>query len=636
VRAAGGGVLLLLACSAGSLRSTTRRCASAAHAKSSSTPPPAARTDGYAPLRDYGVLGDGRTTALVARDGSVDWLPLPDLDSPTVFAAILDRERGGRFELQPEHPFTSSRRYLPGTNVLETTFVTSQGVVRVTDALTLPDDGLHPYRELQRRIEGLSGSVALRWRVEPRFGYAGRPSRLGRRHGIPVVSAGSDAIALQSFNAGEPQLGDHAIAGRTEVAGGSSALLALSFAHQEPLVFATADELAARFDSTCESWRRWADRRRYDGPWREAVIRSALALKLLVYAPSGAIAAAATTSLPEEIGGERNWDYRYSWIRDSAFTINAFLQLGCPAEAHAYFWWLMHATQLTQPQLHVLYRLDGGTRAHEHELAFTGYRGSRPVRIGNGAAEQLQLDTYGELLQTVWLYTRAGNRLDRDVARRFARIADHVCSHWRHADAGIWEVRSQPLQFTQSKMLCAVALDRAVQLADERLLPAQTAPRWRKESAAIRSFIDRECWSDAKQSYVRFAGGDELDASLLLAVLHHYADRDDARIRATVDAIARELANGPYVRRYTGEDGLAGNEGAFLACSFWLAEALARSGRADAAAVLIEQLLALANDVGLYGEEIDPSTGEFLGNMPQALTHLALISAASAIGETEP
>src|ERR671936_121034 len=552
---------------------------------------PIIRTDGYAPLRDYAALGDGRTVALVARDGSLDWLPLPELHSPAVFAAILDAERGGRFTLQPEPPFTATRRYLPGTNVLETTFATDRGSVRVTDALTLPDDRLLPYRELVRTIDGCSGRVPMRWRLEPRFGYSDWPLRLARRDGIPIASAGSDALALQAFDAGDATISNQAIAGRFETAEGSSTLLALSFAHQEPLVFPPRDELAARLEATGASWRAWADGRTYDGPWRDAVIRSALALKLLAYAPSGAIAAAATASLPEQIGGERNWDYRYSWIRDSAFTIDAFLQLGCPGEAHAYFWWLMHATQLTHPRLHVLYRLDGGTRVREHELALAGYRGSRPVNIGNGAADQLQLDTYGELMQTVWLYSGAGNELDRDVAGRFARIADHVCANWRQPDAGIWEVRSEPLHFTQSKMLCAVALDRAAQLADLGRLPDKHAARWRHGAAAIRAFVDTHCWSREKRSYVRSAGGDELDASLLLAVLHRYAPPDDARIRQTVDAIERELADGPYVHRYTGEDGLAGNEGAFLACSFWLAEALARTGRIDDAAQLMEQLL---------------------------------------------
>jgi GH15 family glucan-1,4-alpha-glucosidase len=600
-----------------------------------STPRTTSRRNGYAPLRDYAAIGDGRTVALVARDGSIDWLPLPELDSPSVFAAILDPERGGRFTLQPQSRFTSARRYLPNTNVLETTFVTDAGSVRVTDALTLPDAGLVPYRELQRKIEGLSGCVPMRWELEPRFGYAGWPLKLASRSGTPVARAGSDALALLSFEAGDPVVTDAAVGGRFEAAEGSSALLALAYAHQEPLVFPIRDELETRLDRTSGSWQHWAENRSYEGPWHDAVLRSALALKLLVYAPSGAIAAAASASLPEEIGGERNWDYRYSWVRDSAFTVDAFLQLGCPAEAHAYFWWLMHATQLTQPRLQVLYRLDGGTRVHERELELAGYRNSRPVNIGNGAADQLQLDTYGELMQTAWLYTRDGSQLDRDVARRFARIADYVCENWRQADAGIWEVRSEPTQFTQSKMLCAVALDRALQLADQGKLPDKNAARWRTERAAIRDFVDRRCWSDAKQSYVRFADGHELDASVLLAIVHGYAEPTDERLRKTVGAIAVGLAEGPFVRRYAGDDGLSGTEGAFVACSFWLAEALARTGRVDAAAQLLEELLELANDVGLYSEEIDPASGDFLGNMPQGLSHLALISAAGAIAEAQ-
>ena len=593
------------------------------------------RVGRYAPLRDYAAIGDGRTVALVARDGAIDWLPFPDLDAPTLFAAVLDPERGGCFALEPQIPYRTERRYLPDTNVLETTFVTDRGRVRITDALTFPDDALTPYRELVRKIDGVTGRVPMRWRVEPRFGYGAWPRRFGRRQPAWIASSGSDAVGLCAFDAGGPEIHGDAIIGGFETGEGSSALLILASAHQEPLVFPLREEAEARLEGTCGAWRQWVAGRRSTGPWREAVIRSALALKLLVYAPSGAVAAAATASLPEEVGGERNWDYRYSWVRDSAFTINAFLQLGCPAEADAYFWWLMHATQLTHPRLHVLYRLDGGTRVAERELDLAGYRHSRPVRIGNGAAEQLQLDTYGELMQTLWLYTLAGNVLDRDVAHRFAGIADHVCASWREPDAGIWEVRSQPLHFTQSKMLCAVALSRAVDLAAAGILPDANVHAWRSEQAAIRQFVEGRCWSDHKQSYVRFPGRDELDASLLLGVVHDYSPGDDERLSKTVDAIVRELTDGPYVRRYTGEDGVAGTEGSFLACSFWLVEALARCGRPDEASELMEKLITLGNDVGLYSEEIDASTGAFLGNMPQGLSHLALISAANAIDEAQ-
>jgi GH15 family glucan-1,4-alpha-glucosidase len=592
-----------------------------------------ARVGGFAPLRDYAAIGDGRTVALVARDGSVDWLPVPNLDSPSMFAAVLDAGRGGRFEVEPEAPYRVERRYLPGTNVLESTFRTGGGTVRVTDVMTLPDDGLHPFRELQRRVEGLSGRVRLRWRVEPRFDYGQSRVRFGRRAGFLTASAGADAVGLVAYEAGDPEMRSEGWSGRFDATEGSAALLALSFAHQEPLVFPTRGEVDRRFEQTCASWRRWANDRDYAGPWREPVLRSALALKLLVFAPSGAVAAAATTSLPEEIGGKRNWDYRYSWIRDSAFTIDAFLQLGCSAEAQAYFWWLMHATQLDSPQLRVLYRLDGGTHARERGLPLAGYRGSRPVNVGNGAAGQRQLDTYGELMQTAWLYAQGGNRIDPDIGRRLAGLADHVCAIWRQPDSGIWEVRSEPVHFTQSKMMCAVALDRAAELAEQNLIPPRHLTRWRSEAAEVRDFIETRCWSERKRSYTRFAGSDELDASVLLAVLHRYAHPKEERLRATIAAIERELKNGPFVRRYSGEDGVSGSEGAFLACSFWLAEALARTGCVDEGSELMAQLVGLANDVGLYSEEIDPSSGAFLGNMPQGLSHLALISAAVALAE---
>ena len=594
------------------------------------------RIDGYAPIREYAAIGDGRTVALIARDGSIDWLCLPDLDSPSVFGALLDAERGGRFVLEPEAPHEATRRYLPETNVVETTFATSSGRVRVTDAMTLPADGLTPYRELTRRLEGLAGDVSLRWRLEPRFGYGTAPTRIDRRHGNPVAVSGRDALALCSWDAGEPEHAGEAITGRFVLREGRTSLLALSVAHQEPLVLPARLDGEARLESTARSWREWARTREYDGPWREAVIRSALALKLLVFAPSGAIAAAATTSLPEEIGGQRNWDYRFSWPRDAAFTLQALLALGCTPEAQAFFSWILHASRLTHPRLQVLYRLDGGAEADEQSLPFAGYRGSRPVRVGNGAADQTQLDVYGELLEAASRFASSTGGLDRDHGRRLAEIADFVCEVWERPDAGIWETRSEPAHFVQSKMMCAVALTRACELAAGGLVPTKQATRWKRQRDRIREFVEMQGYSEAKRSYVRSVDENEVDASLLLAVLAGYDEPRAPRLLGTVDAVRRELGRGPLVHRYRGEDGLAGEDGAFVACSFWLVEAYARQGRLDEAATLMDELVPLANDVGLFAEEIDSGSGEFLGNFPQGLSHLALINAAVAIEEAQP
>jgi GH15 family glucan-1,4-alpha-glucosidase len=589
---------------------------------------------GYRPLRSYAAIGDGRTVALVADDGSIDWLCIPDLDSPSVFGAILDSARGGRFELRPEIPFDVERSYVSDTNVLQTTFITDRGRVRVTDAMTLPS-GLAPGRELVRRIEGLSGRVPLRWSVEPRFGYSSRTGRLERRLGFPVAIAGRDAMAICPSSAGEWECRHGRVGARFEAAEGARAQIVLSISHQEPLVFPPQQEVDERLESTIAFWRHWAGSRTYDGPWREAVTRSALALKLLVFAPSGAIAAAATTSLPEALGGERNWDYRYSWVRDSAFTLEAFLRLGCPAEAEAFFWWLMHASQLTHPILQVLYRLGGGVSAPERALDLDGYCGSKPVRVGNAAAGQTQLDVYGDVFQTAWLYACAGDELDQDIGRRLADIADLVCAIWRQPDSGIWEVRSDPVHFIHSKMMCWVALDRASKLARSGHIPDRRLKLWERELEAIRTFVEGHGWSEARQSYVRSAGSTDLDASLLMAVLLGYDDPSSQRLQATVRAIRTELGNGPLLYRYSGEDGLSGSEGFFLTCSFWLVDALARLGHIDEAAESMDALLAFSNDVGLYAEEVEPETGAFLGNFPQGLVHLALINAAASISEQQ-
>ncbi|HEX6498896.1 MAG TPA: glycoside hydrolase family 15 protein [Micromonosporaceae bacterium] len=588
------------------------------------------RTAGYAPLASYAAIGDGRTLALVAEDGSIDWLALPDLDSPSVFGALLDPD-AGQFSLAPVAAHTATRRYLPGTNLLETTFATASGTARVVDALTVPGSGLAPARELVRRIEGVDGEVPMRWRVRPRFGYGLAGTRIARRLGVPVATAGSDALAVLSFDAGQPEIGAGEITGDLVARPGSAGLVVLSAADGEPLVLPARAEVEARLSATADLWRDWAARLTYRGRYTDTVTRSALALRLLVYAPSGALAAAGTTSLPEQIGGERNWDYRYSWIRDSALALSAFLRLGCAPEARAYFWWLMQASQLTHPKLRVLYRLDGGARAVERTLPLSGYRDSRPVRAGNDAAGQTQLDTYGELMRTAWLYANGCGHIDVDVGRRLAGIADLVCELWHQPDHGIWEVRGERRHFTQSKMMCAITLDLAVALAGRGVIPDRRMRWWRDEADAVREFVETRCFDPRRGTYLRSAGSTDLDAAVLLALLHGYGDARSPRWAGTVDAIRADLASAAYVRRYSGDDGLEGTEGAFVACTFWLVEALALTGRRSEAARLFDQALALGNDVGLYAEEVDPGTGEQLGNLPQALSHLALISAATTI-----
>jgi GH15 family glucan-1,4-alpha-glucosidase len=595
---------------------------------------PYERRGAYAAIRDYAAIGDGRTVALVALDGAIDWLCLPNLDSPSAFGALVDAERGGSFVLRPAVPFDSARRYLPGTNVLETTFTTATGVVRVTDALTLPAHGLSPYREVARRVEPLAGRVPMEWLVEPRFGYAGVRTSRDRRAGVPVATYGRDALAVCSWGAGDAGWDGGAVSG-SFTAEGEQSLLALSAAYQEPLVLPSRRDVEERLAATARSWQDWAGGREYDGPWREAVVRSALALKLLVFAPSGAIAAAATTSLPEEIGGERNWDYRFTWPRDAAFTLDALVELGCGREAEAFFWWLMHASQLTHPRLNVLYRLDGGVESEERSLPLAGYRDSRPVRVGNGASGQTQLDVYGEVLQAVARFAEFNRGLDGDHGGRAAGFADFVSDGWARPDAGIWEVRDEPKHYTQSKMMCAVALASACDLHDRGVVRGGDVARWRRERQRIREFVEEECYSERLRSYVRTAEGEDVDASLLLGVLAGYDEPRSRRLVGTVDAVARSLREGPFVHRYRTDDGLSGTEGAFLACSFWLADAYARQGRLDEGATLMDELVGLANDVGLYAEEIDPASGEFLGNFPQGLTHLALINAACSFARAE-
>ncbi len=593
------------------------------------------RTDGYAPIRDYAAIGDGRTAALVAKDGAIDWLCLPNFDSGSVFGRILDARRGGSFELQPEEPFEVEREYREGTNVLETTFRTSSGTVRVIDAMLLVGGQLAPMREVMRKIEGLSGRVPMRWRVEPRFGFGRKHTRIGRRAGRAFAWCGSDGLAVAAWDAGEPELTGDAIEGRFVAEPGTSAVLDLGTTHQEPAVLASRTGVESRLERTHDYWTEWTGRIPYDGPWRDAVVRSALALKLCVFAPSGAVVAAPTTSLPEWIGGRRNWDYRFTWLRDASFAIDALVRLGCEAEAASFFWWFMHASHLTQPRLQILYRVDGGHRAAERQVAgLEGYMSSLPVRRGNGAADQLQLDVYGDVLDSVWRFASSGGSIDRTTAKEIAKIADYVTEIWQVGDCGIWEVRSGPGQYVHSKAMCWVALDRACRLAERGWIPDRSE-RWRRVADEIRDFVDEYGFDSDRRTYVRSTTERELDASLLTLSLFGYHDGRDARLTGTIDAILRELSDGALVYRYRGEDGVGGEEGYFLACSFWLVDALARAGRIEEARRNMDELLGYANDVGLYAEELRPGDGAFLGNFPQALVHLALISAAVSVNDAE-
>jgi GH15 family glucan-1,4-alpha-glucosidase len=588
------------------------------------------RINGYAPIENYAAIGDGRTLALVAADGSIDWLALPRLDSETVFAQLLDAERGGAFELAPEIDFRVEREYAEDSNVLQTTFVTARGTVRVTDAITLDHGGFLPWFELVRGIEGLSGAVPMRWRITPRLGAGEVPGELTIDRLGPAVRAAARQLSLvvHPFDAGDPQHTDSHIIGRFETAKGSSSSLVLRATRDEPIPFARRDWSENRLADTAADWRRWLADAGVEGEWKPAVRRSALALRMLTYVPTGAIVAAPTTSLPERVGGNRNYDYRYSWVRDTAFTLDALINLGLLVQVHASFAWLLGAVRATEPDLHVFYDLDGETVMGEQELELEGYRRSRPVRRGNGAAGQLQLGCYGDLLETAELYVREGNALDDATAARLADILDHLTTIWTEEDSAIWELQ-ELRHYTISKLSVWMAFDRAQRLVERGQLPRDRAERWRECAKDVREFVEGECWSDLRGCYLMFPGSGKLDASVLRVSRMNFLDASGERFSSLVDAIRDELdAGNGLLYRYSGQQRF---EGAFVACSFWLVEALARAGRLEEARETMRQVLAHANDVGLFAEEIDPETGAFLGNFPQGLSHLALINAAAAI-----
>jgi GH15 family glucan-1,4-alpha-glucosidase len=588
------------------------------------------RVDGYAPIRDYALIGDGRTAGLVALDGSIDWLALPRLDSETIFARLLDAERGGAFELAPEIDFRAEREYVEDTNVLQTTFVTARGTVRVTDAITLDHGGLLPWFELVRGIEGVSGVVPMRWRITPRFGAGEVPAELSVDRLGAAVRATSRGLSLvvYPFDAGEPHHTDDEISGSFETEKGSSASLVLRATHDEPIPFARRDWAERRLGDTAGDWKRWLDGAGVEGEWDAFVRRSALALRLLTYVPTGAIVAAPTTSLPERLGGDRNYDYRYCWVRDTAFTLDALINVDLLVQVHESFAWLLDAIAETEPDLHVFYDLEGETVSGQEELELDGYCSSRPVRRGNAAATQLQLGCYGDLLETAELYVREGNALDDATAGRLADILDHLTTIWTKEDSGIWELPDLR-DYTSSKLSVWTAFDRARQLVERGQLPRERAQAWRECAKEVRDFVERESWSESRGCYVMFPGSDKLDASVLRLSRMHFLDVAGERFSAVIDAIRDELDAGQgLLYRYSGQQRV---EGAFVACSFWLVEALARAGRVAEAREAMKQVVGHANDVGLFAEEIDPETGAFLGNFPQGLSQLALINAAAAI-----
>jgi GH15 family glucan-1,4-alpha-glucosidase len=588
------------------------------------------RVDGYAPIRDYALIGDGRTCALVAGDGSIDWLALPRLDSKTVFARLLDAERGGAFELAPEIDFRVEREYVESSNVLRTTFVTARGTVQVTDAITLDHGGLLPWFELVRGVEGVAGSVPMRWRITPRFGAGEEEADMSieRLDGAVRATSGALSLVVYPFDAGEPHHTESEIAASFETESGSSASLVLRATHDEPIPFARRDWAERRLADTADDWKRWLDDAGVEGEWNAAARRSALALRLLAYVPTGAIVAAPTTSLPERIGGDRNYDYRYAWVRDTAFTLDALINLDLLVQVHGSFAWLLRAIESTEPDIHVFYDLNGETVSGQEELELAGYRGSRPVRRGNAAAGQLQLGCYGDLLETAELYVRDGNALEDVTAGRLAEILDHLTTIWTKEDSGIWELPDQE-HYTVSKLGVWTAFDRALRLVERGQLPRDRAQKWRDCAKDVREFIERECWSETRGCYVMFPASGKLDASVLRSSRMGFLDVEGEKFSSIVDAIRDELDAGEgLLYRYSGQQRV---EGAFVACSFWLVEALARAGRVDEARETMRQVLAHGSDVGLFSEEIDPETGAFLGNFPQGLSHLALINAAAAI-----
>jgi GH15 family glucan-1,4-alpha-glucosidase len=591
------------------------------------------RLDVYtASVGEYAVLSYNRTAALVAADGAVDWLCAPRFDGDPLCSRLLDAERGGVFELQPVEPFAVERAYVEDTNLLQTTWTTASGTVRVTDALVVAA-GIQHFSELLRRVECLAGSMELTWRVAPRFGWAREVGSLRREQAGYVLCHGSLEVLIQSFDCGDAVPGDGEVSGRLALTRGDTGVLAVLIVEDSPPLGCTREQSERRLEETAEHWRAWLRPLAYDGPWKEQVRRGALALAACTHDTTGALVAAPTTSLPERVGGDRNYDYRYCWVRDTSFALEATLHLGLTQLAQATLGWLLRASRRTHPRVNVFFTLDGEPFAPEEDLELPGWRGSRPVRRGNDAGEQLQLGCFSELLETAWLFVESGSPLDEYSGLHLGEVADHICHIWRNRDSGIWEEREDLRHYTGSKVGCWTALDRALKLHAAGQLGAGDPERWRTDMTAIRAWVEEHCRTPDGVFLRDGDGGDALDAAALLLAKRGFVGDTDPGFTRTVDRITDELGAGGGLL-FRNRD-MAGEENAFLACSYWLVEALARRGDVEDAAALMDQLGTYANDVGLLAEEVDPSDGSPVGNFPQCFSHLALLNAAVVLAECE-
>lgn len=589
----------------------------------------------YKPIESYGVIGDLHSVALVANDGAIDWCCLPNFDSPSVFASILDERKGGFFKISTEHESSRRQLYQPDTNILITRFLSERGVGEVIDFMPIAPRGqVKTHHQIVRIVQSVRGTLPCQLECRPAYDYARAEHRVVAREGAAVFECPGATFALLSPVALRRD-GD-GVKARFTLKPGQRLVFTFRYGSRDSILDEQTDGEAA-LRRTTRFWRRWLSKGRYEGRWREMVERSALALKLLTFEPTGAIVAAPTSSLPEEIGGVRNWDYRYTWIRDAAFTIYAFLRLGYTDEAANFMRWLETRVQEHEAPtgpLQIMYRIDGNPEVPEIELPhLEGYRRSGPVRIGNAAAEQLQLDIYGELIDSVYLYDKWVTPVSYDLWIRIRSMLRWVARHWESPDEGIWEVRSGRRQFVYSKMQCWVALDRGLRLAFKRGLPNNR--EWlRSTRDRIYESIMKNGWNRRRQAFVQYYGAEALDASNLLMPLVRFISPSDPRMLATLDQTMKDLVSDSLVYRYEigkgAGDGLSGSEGTFSVCTFWLVESLARAGRIDDARLIFEKMLTHANPLGLYAEQIGPS-GQALGNFPQAFTHLGLISAAFSL-----